>query len=283
MKPRASVTSRRRSSAGQGRSGFTWSAVTGETPPQSSMPASSRWPKSSERLGGAWRCTSGGRIRRASAIAWRKSSGGHGGAPCIAVPALGRKFWTITSCTWPWRRWEAAMASRASMRSAQVLADADEDPRGERDRQPRRPPRGWPAGGPGVLSGAPRWQSRSARSDSIIIPWLGATARRRSRSARLERAGVGVGEQAGLVEHQLAHGGEVVDRGRVPVRGEPLGGHGVAVLGPLAEGEQGLVAAGRRARLRDGQHLVRAEVGRLEAGRAAGRTCSSRSGRGTAS
>ena len=50
MKPCSSVTSRRRSSAGQGRSGLTWSAVTGETPPQSSMPASSSAPKSSRQV-----------------------------------------------------------------------------------------------------------------------------------------------------------------------------------------------------------------------------------------
>ena len=56
----ASVTSRSRSRAGHGRSGLTWSAVTGETPPQSSMPASSSTPKSSERLGGACRWISGG-------------------------------------------------------------------------------------------------------------------------------------------------------------------------------------------------------------------------------
>ena len=35
----------------------------------------------------------------------------------MAVPGLGRKFCTITSCTWPYRWWEAAMASSASMRS----------------------------------------------------------------------------------------------------------------------------------------------------------------------
>ncbi len=69
--PCASVTSRSRSRAGQGRSGLTWSAVTGETPPQSSMPASSSTPKSSDRLGGACRWTSGGRIRRARAMASR--------------------------------------------------------------------------------------------------------------------------------------------------------------------------------------------------------------------
>ena len=43
---------------------------------------------------------------------------GQGSALCIAVPALGRKFWTITSWTWPWRWWLAAIASSASMRSA---------------------------------------------------------------------------------------------------------------------------------------------------------------------
>ena len=51
--PFASVTVRNLSSAGHGRSGFTWSAVTGETPPQSSMPASSKMLKSSLKFGGA--------------------------------------------------------------------------------------------------------------------------------------------------------------------------------------------------------------------------------------
>ncbi len=40
--PRSSVVARRASIAGHGRSGLTWSGVTGETPPQSSIPASSR-------------------------------------------------------------------------------------------------------------------------------------------------------------------------------------------------------------------------------------------------
>ena len=82
-KPRASVTARRRSSAGQGRSGLTWSAVTGDTPPQSSMPASSSTPKSSARLGGA--CAY---VRREDQPASAMASGvvgGHGGALCMAA------------------------------------------------------------------------------------------------------------------------------------------------------------------------------------------------------
>ena len=38
--PAASVAARSTSRSGHGRSGFTWSGVTGETPPQSSIPAS---------------------------------------------------------------------------------------------------------------------------------------------------------------------------------------------------------------------------------------------------
>src|SRR3546814_987037 len=82
--------------------------------------------------------------------------------------------------------------------------------------------------------------------------------------------GVRVGEQAGLVEHQLAHRGEVLDRRGVAVLGQPLGGDRVAVLRALAEGEEGFVAAGLGAGPGDGQHLLRAEVGRLEACRGLG-------------
>ena len=97
--PAASVAARNRSSAGHGRSGFTWSSVTGETPPQSSMPAASSGARSSLRFGGACRCTVAGSTMRAAAIVHSSSSGGHGSALCIAVPGFGRKFWTITSCT----------------------------------------------------------------------------------------------------------------------------------------------------------------------------------------
>jgi hypothetical protein len=85
------------SSAGQARSGFTWSAVTGDTPPQSSMPAWSSGIRSSERFGGACTWISGGSTSRAAAMAHCRSSGGHGAALAMAVPGFGRKFWTMTS------------------------------------------------------------------------------------------------------------------------------------------------------------------------------------------
>ena len=89
--PAASVAARRTSSAGQARSGFTWSAVTGETPPQSSMPASSSGARSSERLGGACTWTSGGRTRRATAMAQRSVLGWAGGRLGHGRPRLGQE------------------------------------------------------------------------------------------------------------------------------------------------------------------------------------------------
>ena len=200
----------------------------------------------------------------------------------MAVPGLGRKFWTITSCTWPWRRWLAAMASSASSRSARVspmptripvVKGMASSPAASRVASRRS----------GVLSGAPRWQSRSGLSDSSIIPCDGATPPAgRASSSRRQGAGVGVGEQPGLGQDQGAHGGQVVDGRGVAVVVEPRPGRRVAVLGRLAQGEQRLVAAGGGARPGDGQHLARATGRAPRGGPAAGRTCSSRTGRGTA-
>ena len=114
------------------------------------------------------------------------------------------------------------------------------------------------------------------------MPWLAETGAQRGQIGGVERAGVGVGEQAGLLEHEAAHGGEVVHRRGVALRGQPFPGHGVALLGLLAQGEEGLVAAGGLPGLGDGQHLLGEEVGGGDAGPAPWRRCSSRSGPGTA-
>ncbi|CAH0327571.1 hypothetical protein SRABI128_06238 [Microbacterium sp. Bi128] len=86
---------------GQGRSGLTWSAVSGDTPPQSSMPASISSPSSrgSERFGGTWIRMSGPNTSRATATVTRYSCMSASGAPCIAVRGFARKFCTMTSCT----------------------------------------------------------------------------------------------------------------------------------------------------------------------------------------
>ena len=100
--PAASDRAARTSRWGHGASGLTWSGVTGETPPQSSMPAA-RMAASlpGDRFGGAWRWTVGpSTIRAVATVASRSSSDGSA-ASRIAVSGLARKFWTITSWRWP--------------------------------------------------------------------------------------------------------------------------------------------------------------------------------------
>ena len=181
-------------------------------------------------------------------MAWRNSSGGQGGAACIAVPGFGRKFWTITSCTWPWRRCAAAMASSASMRSATVSP------------MPTRIPvvNGICSSPGGLEGGQPPGRGlvgRAAVAVEVVAerldhhPLAGRDGAQRGPGRRsIEGAGVGVGEQPGLVEHERGHRRQVLDRRRVAVLVEPRPGHRVAVLRALAEREQRLVAAGGRAR-----------------------------------
>ena len=99
-----------------------------------------------------------------------------------------------------------------------------------------------------------------------------------------ERARVRVGEQAGLVERRARRprrGSRPCSRS--PCSREPFRRLRVPLLGRLAEREQRLEATERGAARRELQHLFLGEVRRVEPGRAAWRTCSSRSGRGTAS
>ena len=243
--PAASVASRSTSSAGHARSGFTWSAVTGETPPQSSMPASS----SGRQIVGEVRRrlhVDLGRQHQTGRRRWPTAGPrpGTGSALAMAVPGLGRKFWTMTSWTWPWRACDAAMArsvaswpTRSSPMPTRipVVKGIASSPAASSVARRRA----------GALSGAPRCAARPSASDSSIIPWLAVTGRSVASSRDVERPGVGVRQQTGLLDHEAAHRGEVVDRrARSPCAASQSRRDGVAQLGPLAEREEGLVAAG---------------------------------------
>ena len=139
------------------------------------------------------------------------------------------------------------------------LTDSDEDPGGERHPGEaggfeRRQPALRRLVGCAVVRPAGLTEPRGERLDHHSL-------RRRppAQSRQLftvERAGVGVREQPGLVDHQLAHRREIVDGRRVAVLGEPGLSLRVPRLGCLAEGEERLVASGGRAGSRDCQHLL---------------------------
>ena len=146
------------------------------------------------------------------------------------------------------------------------LADADQDPAREGDAQlacePQRlePDRRELVGraevGAAALGEPPR---RRLQHD----PLRGRRAAQQRQLLGRHDAGVGVGEEAGLVQHELRHAGEVLDRRLAPERLELLAGGPVAALGLVAEREEGLVTARRRAGLRDREHLVGGHVGTL--------------------
>ncbi len=187
----------------------------------------------------------------------------------MAVPAFGTKFCTITSCTWPKRAWLAAMASRASTRSARsspmptripVVKGMASSPGGVEGGQPplRRLVRGTPVGGQILPQGFDHH------------PLAGADGAQLSQLLGKKSARVGVGQQPGLVEHGAAHRRQVVDGRAITVRFQPIPGYRIPIFRSLTEGEEGLVAAGFRSLPGDLQHLLGRQVGSVETGRSLG-------------
>ena len=78
---------------------------------------------------------------------------------------------------------------------------------------------------------------------------------------RVHQAGVEVGQQAGFAQDQFRHFGEVGKRGIMAQPGQRVARRGIAVLGPVAQGEQRLPAPGLSARARDRQDFFAAEIG----------------------
>ncbi len=80
------------------------------------------------------------------------------------------------------------------------------------------------------------------------MPWEARDGAELVEFVTIERAGVGVGQEAGALEHHLGGVGDVVDGRVVAPRGEPSGRVVVAQFGPLAEREERLGAPGVAAR-----------------------------------
>ena len=225
-----------------------------------------------------------------TAIVARYSSRPRSSACRIAVSGLARKFWTITS-------WIAGVlpGDRADREDrlrplGEVLADADQQSGGERDRQPA-----------GVLE-HPQPDRRVLVGRAVVglallreQPGRGGLQhhphRRRDRLEPVQLlprhdAGVEVRQQAGLLEHPDRHRPHVGQRRVVALLVEPLPRLGPAVLGPVAQGEQRLQAPqlptlrGRCRGSRRGRGTARAR--RARRAPASRRTCSSGTGPGTA-
>ena len=80
----------------------------------------------------------------------------------------------------------------------------------------------------------------------------------------VHRTGVAVGEQARLVEHELRHCGDIVDRGVVAMAVEPVPGDRVAEFRLFPEGEERFMATHLGALTGNREYVVGLEVGRVE-------------------
>jgi hypothetical protein len=150
---------------------------------------------------------------------------------------------------------------------AHGLADAEQQPRGERD-----------AAAAGVVDHL-QAQLRVLVGGAVVgaagLRPQGARRRlehhahrRRDRTQALQLrpghdAGVEVRQQPRLLEHEPCHRPHVVEGRGVAVPGQPLARDRPAVLGPVPEGEQRLLAAGRRTLAGDVEDLAGLQVGGL--------------------
>ena len=223
---------------------------------------------------------------RATATVAARSAISASGMRAIAVSGFARKFCTMTSWIPLYARAILRIAKIESTRSASVSP-----------MPMRMPVVNGMFDAPGVLEHAqPHRGVLVRRAEVRTVRIFEQPPRRRlehhahRRRDRLEPlqlgprhdAGIQVRQQPGPLQHQDRHRAHVGKRRVVAVRVQPLARRRPALLGTVAEREQRLLAAQRRALRRDRQHFVRREERRVRRGSASWRTCSSDSDRGTA-
>ncbi len=205
--PSSAVRALRSRECGHGRSGLTWSAVSGDTPPQSSVPARTSRSNSvgSDRFGGT--CIAHARAHhqpRRPRPRRRTRGGRHRAHPASRCGASRAEVLDDDLLHVPVTLVRLAEGDERLGAVAQGLADADQDAGGEGhadaacvldDGQPHA--RGPCRASRSAPAPAPRTGAREVVSS--IMPIDGATGRRAIRSSSVRHhAGVEVREQSGL-------------------------------------------------------------------------------------
>ena len=175
---------------------------------------------------------SGPSTRRATASVRSSSSSVGSGASFMGMRSLARKFWTMTSCTWPQRSCRSRMANSASTRSRGVSPIPMRMPvvKGMPS-LPARPMvrrrRGRHLVGRVVVRVAPREQTLGQRLQHDAHADVDLA--QRGQIALAHEPGIGVGQERRLLQRELAHRAQIAERGAMPVAREEL-----AVLGRTA-------------------------------------------------
>ena len=152
---------------------------------------------------------------------------------------------------------------------AAVFTDSDEDAGRERDREFSGPLEGLETSLWLLVRGAPvTRQVVTERLDHHAL--AGRHTPEERQFLPVHRAGVGVGEESGFVQHQPRHRRHVLDRRPVAVSIEPVTSDRVPRLRILAQGEKRLVTTVRGAFPGDRKDLIGRHVRRVETGRRLG-------------
>ena len=192
---------------GQGASGLTWSGVTGDTPPQSLMPARISCARPSGcRLGGAWMFMAGPKIEAR-----------HGDGPQLilqrrlrrvghARAGLGAEVLDDDLLDVAVALVDVADGQQRLDALGPRLADADQDAGGERHARAAGGLQGGEAHAPAPCraSRSAGRRARDSRSDAVssMMPCETDTLRRRAQPGLVHHAGIEMRQQAGLAQHQ---------------------------------------------------------------------------------
>ncbi len=144
------------------------------------------------------------------------------------------------------------------------LADADEDAAGEGNRRLARRRDGRQAHGRMLVGTAGVGAAAPAQAFGCALQHQPHGSGNRAQRLQLfvrHDAGVEVRQQSAALQHHFRHRREIVQGAVMAQPGQFLPRLPIARLGPVAEGEQCLLAAGAPARLGDGQHLLGFEEG----------------------
>ena len=177
----------------------------------------------------------------------------------MRVPGFARKFWTITSCDVPVLLAERLQREQRVDPLLAGLADPDEDPARERDRElAGEPDRLEAARGQLVRGGPVRAALRAEPLGRRLEhdPHRGRDGPQRLELGARHHARIEVRQEPRLLEHEPRAALEVLERRRAAERAQLLARDLVAQLGLVAEREERFAAAGRGAGARDREHLV---------------------------
>src|SRR6266478_2428570 len=140
------------------------------------------------------------------------------------------------------------------------FADADQDPGGKRDGELARFFDGAEAQRGNFVRSLGVGQAVTHQAGADVFEHqadAGVGIFQASEGGNVHDTRIGMWEQAGFIQDEFAHGGEIVERARETLSAEEFAGFGENLFGLIAEAEEGFLAASLAASLGKGKNFIR--------------------------